>query len=268
MQNEFREGAHVLIIGGGYIGLEAAAVSRKLGLEVTLVEAAERILQRVACPETSDAIRALHTDKGVQILEAVGIDSLHGEERVTSASLSNGETLTVDFVIAGIGAIPNQQLAEAAGLDCTNGIVVDAHGRTSDPAVWAAGDCANLEFRGTRLRLESVQNAIDQAENIAANITGQITPYDPKPWFWSDQYDAKLQIAGLNLGYDSITVRPGDKGNDVSHWYFKGDTLLAVDAINEPRAYMVGKRLIDAGRSADPARIMDTETPLKALLSN
>jgi 3-phenylpropionate/trans-cinnamate dioxygenase ferredoxin reductase subunit len=156
-------------------------------------------------------------------------------------------------------------LAEAAGIRCENGIAVDDHGRTSAPGVWAAGDCAVFPYRGATIRLESVQNAIDQAEAVAANMMGADMPYVPFPWFWSDQYDVSLQIAGLNTGYDRIVTRGGAEGPR-SHWYYKGDTFLAVDAMNDSRAYMVGKRLLEAGRSADPAAISDTATDLKSLL--
>ncbi len=261
MAPHMSEGTPVLIVGGGYIGLEAAAVAASLGMEVTLVEAAPRILGRVAAPETADYMRDLHSRHGVRILEGVGLDRLTGTSQVSGAILSDGTELAAGIVIVGIGVTPGTALAETAGIVVDNGIRVDAHGRTSAPGVWAAGDCASLPRRDTRIRLESVQNAIDQAEAVAANIAGADTPYDPKPWFWSDQYDLKLQIAGLNTGYDRVIVRPG-----TSHWYYRGETLLAVDAMNDPRAYMVGKRLIEAGKSPDPDTIADLATDLKSLL--
>ncbi|MHA6264719.1 NAD(P)/FAD-dependent oxidoreductase [Arenibacterium sp. CAU 1754] len=266
MASSVTEGARALIVGGGYIGLEAAAVVAKRGVQVTLVEMGDRILQRVAAPETSDYFRALHTDHGVDIREGIGLERLTGDAgRVTGAVLSDGTTLAVDFVVVGIGIAPATALAEQAGLDIDNGIWTDAQGRTSDPHIWAAGDCASFPYRGGRLRLESVPNAIDQAECVAANLMGANKDYVPKVWFWSDQYDVKLQIGGLNTGYDRIVTRPGE-GQTVSFWYYQGDTLLAVDAMNDPRAYMVGKRLIDAGKSPDPALIADPETDMKALL--
>ncbi|QYX56741.1 FAD-dependent oxidoreductase [Roseovarius sp. SCSIO 43702] len=266
MAPEFQEGAHVLIVGGGYIGLEAAAVARSRGLKVTLVEMADRILQRVAAPETSDFFRKLHGDHGVTIREAVGLETLLGEDRVTGARLSDGSEIDVDFVIVGVGIAPETALAEAAGLEIDNGIAADAQGRTSDPDIWTAGDCASFPWRGGRLRLESVPNAIDMAECVAENIMGAGKDYVPQPWFWSDQYDVKLQIAGLNAGYDRIVTRPGGDGHGVSFWYYRDGELVAVDAMNDPRAYMVGKRLIDNGKSADPDAVADPETDLKALL--
>jgi 3-phenylpropionate/trans-cinnamate dioxygenase ferredoxin reductase subunit len=266
MAPQFTAGKHVLIIGGGYIGLEAAAVASKLGLTVTLVEMADRILQRVAAPETSDYFRDLHRAHGVEILEGVGLDHLIGDDHVKGAKLTDGTELEIDFAVVGVGVNPATILAESAGIATDNGITTDDHGRTSDPYIWAAGDCASSRFHGQTVRIESVGNAIDQAEVVALNIAGQITPYMPKPWFWSDQYDCKLQIAGLNIGYTDVYVRKGDAAGVQSHWYYKGNTLLAVDAMNDPRNYMIGKRLIEAGRSPDPALITDPATDMKALL--
>ena len=267
MAPEFTAGRKLLVIGGGYIGLEAAAVAAKKGCEVTLVEMAPRILQRVACPETSDYFRDLHTQRGVNIVESVGLDHLVGTDRVTGAVLSDGTKLDVDFAIVGVGIMPATILAEAAGATCSNGIDTDAHGRTTVPHIWAAGDCANLTFKGQRLRIESVGNAIDQAEVVAKNMMGGSVDYTPKPWFWSDQYDVKLQIAGLNIGYDAVHVKTyADTPDARVHWYYQGDTLIAVDAINAGRDYMVGKRLIEAGKSPAPEVMVDETTDLKALL--
>ncbi|MDZ7575201.1 MAG: FAD-dependent oxidoreductase [Pseudotabrizicola sp.] len=265
MRPEFQPGRRVVIIGGGYIGLEAAAVAAKLGLQVTVLEMAPRILQRVAAPETSDYFRALHMAHGVTLLESTGLERLLGEGRVTGARLSDGREIATDFVIVGVGIVPNTTLAEAAGIALDNGIATDAHGRTSAPDVWSAGDCASFPWGAGRLRLESVGNAIDQAEVVAANMLGAEKPYLAAPWFWSDQYDCKLQIAGLNTGYDRIVTRPGD-GNSVSFWYYQDDRLLALDAMNDARAYMVGKRLIEAGKSPAPGLVADPATDLKALL--
>lgn len=264
MAPELVAGRRVVIIGGGYIGLEAAAVCAKKGLDVTLVEAAPRILQRVAAPVTSDYFRALHHAHGVTIREGVGVDRIEGEGRVTGVLLADGTVLPADLVVVGVGITPNTALAEAAGLKVENGIWTDDHARTSDPHIWAAGDCASLTFNGQRIRLESVGNAIDQAEVAALNILGRDVAYAPAPWFWSDQYDCHLQIAGLNLGHDAVHVR--DDNGAVSHWYYAGDRLIAVDAMSDSRAYMVGKRLIEAGKSPEPAVVADPATNLKALL--
>lgn len=265
MAPRFQAGKRVLIVGGGYIGLEAASVAAKLGLDVTLVEMADRILQRVAAPQTSDYFRNLHQRHGVTILEGVGLDRLTGEASVSAAVLSDGTHLDVDFVIAGVGIAPATALVETAGLVINNGIQVDAQGRTSEPHIWAAGDCTSFPYRGTRIRLESVPNAIDQAEIVAENIMGAGKEYVARPWFWSDQYDVKLQIAGLNSGYTDVVGRIG-AGQTASFWYYRGDVLLAVDAMNDPRAYMIGKRLIEAGKTADKAVVADSDIDLKTLL--
>lgn len=268
MQPEFTAGKNALIVGGGYIGLEAAAVAAKLNLNVTLVEMADRILQRVSAPQTSDYFRDLHSGHGVKILEGVGLDHLIGKTKVESAKLTNGTTIPVDFVITGIGIAPATSLAEIAGLTLENGIKTDSSGRTSDQNIWAAGDCASFPYRGSRIRLESVPNAIEQAELVAENMLGAAKTYAAKPWFWSDQYDVKLQIAGLNTGYDNVITRQGDKTRARSHWYYAGGTLLAVDAMNDPRAYMIGKRLIEAQKSPAPDLIANPQTDLKSLLKS
>ncbi len=265
MAAEFTAGRKVLIIGGGYIGLEAAAVAAKRGLEVTLVEMADRILQRVAAPETSDYFRKLHSSHGVNIVEGVGLNRLEGDGRVSKAELSDGTVLDIDFAIVGVGIAPSIALAEMAGVEINNGIKTDARGQTSVSGIWAAGDCASFPHAGGRIRLESVPNAIEQAEVVAENMLGAAKEYRAKPWFWSDQYDVKLQIAGLNTGYDNIV--PRRSGDAASFWYYLADTLLAVDAMNDPRAYMIGKRLIEAGKSPDKATIANPEANLKLCLS-
>ena len=264
MATAFAKGGHVLIIGGGYIGLEAAAVAAQKGLKVTLIEAADRILKRVAAPETSDFFRALHTGHGVDIREGCGLTRLTGDGDVTGAELSDGTSLEIDFAVVGVGIDPCTALAESAGIACENGIKTNAYGETSVPGIWAAGDCASFPYRGERIRLESVPNAMDQADVVAANMLGAGRDYVAKPWFWSDQYDVKLQIAGLNTGYDKVVIRK--TGTAQSNWYYRGDELLAVDAMGDARGYMIGKRLIEAGKSPTPAAIADPETDLKALL--
>ena len=262
----FCRDARVLIIGGGYIGLEAAAVAVSKGLTVTLVEVADRILHRVAASETSDFFRALHRKHGVDIREGVGLDRITGTDRVHGAYLTDGTKLELDFVIVGVGVSPATAIAKAAGLELENGIKTNAFGQTSEPHIWAAGDCASLPYRGQRIRLESVQNAIDQAEVVALNMLGAEKPYAPRPWFWSDQYDVKLQIAGLSSGYDQVVTRHSEKPGAVSFWYYQAAQLLAVDAANDPRAYMIGKRLIEAKKSPAVSAIADPKTDLKALL--
>ncbi len=268
LATEMKPGHRLLIIGGGYIGLEAAAVARKLGLDVTLIEMADRILARVAAPQTADAIRAIHAAEGVQIFEKTGLTRLIGDEgRVKAAELSDGRVIDADMVIVGIGVTPNDRLAGDAGLEVQNGIVVDSFGRTSDPAIFAMGDCAVQDWKGQQVRLESVQNAVDQAEAVAAVLAGGSEPYRPKPWFWSDQYDVKLQIAGFNLGYDETVVRPGAREGSLSIWYFHAGDFIAVDAINDAKAYVTGKKLLDMGRSVDRSTIADPALDLKTLIA-
>ncbi|MEO0913353.1 MAG: FAD-dependent oxidoreductase [Pseudomonadota bacterium] len=259
MAPEVQPGRRVLIVGGGYIGLEAAAVAAARGLKVVLIEMAERILQRVACRETAAYFRDLHRKHGVEILEGIGLARFEGEDVAHIAWLTDGQHLEIDFAIVGVGIAPDTWLAEAAGLRLENGIAVDAFGRTSDPAIYAAGDCASFPYRGERVRLESVPHAIDFAEVLAANMMGKEIEYVAKPWFWSDQYDVKLQIAGLNTGYDRVVTREGAREGAYSCWYFNGLELLAVDAMNDPKAYMTGKRWIEAGASPCADRLAQGE---------
>ena len=264
---EMTEGRRALVVGGGYIGLEAAAVARGRGLDVTVIEMADRILQRVASPATATILKAIHTARGVDVREKTGLDRLVGENgRVTGAELSDGFVLPCDLVIVGIGVTANDALARDAGLDVANGIVVDEFARTADPSIFAVGDCAVLPFEGAPVRLESVQNAVDQAEAAAAVIAGGTEPYRPKPWFWSDQYDVKLQIAGHCGGYDDTLVRPGTRDGSVSVWYFRKGRLIAVDAVNDAKAYVTAKKLLEQGRTPPRAELEDPATDLKVLL--
>jgi len=265
---EMRPGRRVLIIGGGYIGLEAAAVARHRGLEVTLIEMSDRILQRVAAKETADIFRAIHQQHDVVIREKTGLKQLIDRNgHVAAAELSDGSRIDVDFVVVGIGVAPNDRLAKEAGLEVGNGIVVDSFARTSDPSIFAMGDCVELPWEGGRARLESVQNAVDQAEAAAAIIAGGDEAYDPKPWFWSDQYDVKLQIAGFNLGYDETLLRPGTREGAASIWYFKQGRFVAVDAINDAKAYVTGKKLLETGSNPSKDILSDPAADLKQLLA-
>lgn len=265
MSPYFEPGRKVLVIGGGYIGLEAAAVAAKRGLNVTLIEKADRILQRVACPETADYFRNLHQGNGVDIKEGVGVDYLEGNDHVRRAVLTNGSELEIDFAIVGVGIQPATELAETAGLKVEDGIVTDEQARTTDLHIWAAGDCATCQHNGKTIRIESVGNAIDQSEVAACSMMGRNVMYKPKPWFWSDQYDCKLQIAGLNHGYTDVVIREG-KGFR-SHWYYVGKDLIAVDSMNDVRGYMVAKRLIEAGRTASKCTVSDPNADLRLLLT-
>lgn len=264
----FRAGRRLLVVGGGYVGLETAAVAVQSGLQVVLVEMADRILKRVACAETAAYFGVLHAKHGVRILESTALRRLEGHGAVTRAHLSDGEELAIDLVVVGIGVRPDMALASEAGLEVGDGIAVDAFGRTSAMGIWAAGDCASFPLADGRIRMESVPHAIDHAETVAANICGRQTPYVATPWFWSDQFDVKLQIAGLNASYDRVVVRRDGRPGVASHWYFRGETLLAVDAMNDARSYMIAKRLIAAGISPDPGAVGCPATDLGLLLNS
>jgi len=264
MKTEFQQGRKLLIVGGGYIGLEAAAVAAGLGLQVTVIELADRILKRVAAPATSDYFRTLHQKNGVTILENTGLEALLDKDgRVSVAKLNDGRELSVDFVITGIGVAPNTKLASDAELKIENGIATDLQSRSSDTNIYAAGDCASFNYQGQRIRLESVQNAVDQAENAALHILGETVSYRPIPWFWSDQFKTKLQIAGLNIGYTETVTRPGKREGSQSVWYFQDDKLLAVDAMNDPIAYTMGRKILAVGNNPSRADIKDITVNLK-----
>ncbi|SCB36223.1 NAD(P)/FAD-dependent oxidoreductase [Rhizobium hainanense] len=237
-----KPGVRLLVVGGGYIGLEVAAAARQAGADVTLVEMSPRILSRVAAEPTADYFRTLHASEGVNIHEGVGLRDLKSEGAAIKAVLDNGSSLIIDGVVAGIGVRPNTELAEAAGLKVDGGIVVDEFGCTTDPLIWAAGDCASFIHNGEMVRIESVPHAIDQAEHVARNILGEAKPYHPRPWFWSDQYQTKLQIAGFNRGYDRAEIGASAHEGGLKVSYFKENALIAVDCINDARGFMMAKR--------------------------
>ncbi len=262
--------SRVAVIGAGFIGLEFAAVARKRGKDVVVIEALDRVMARAVMPVLSDYFERVHARHGVTLKLGTGVSALHGEgRRLTALACDTGETIEADMAVIGIGIVPNVELAEAAGLQCDNGIVVDAHGRTSDPHIYAAGDCASTvhPFAGTLIRLESVQNAIDQARAVAASICGDDRPYDAIPWFWSDQYDLKLQIAGLTAGCDAQVIRGAMAEDRFSIFHFRGDALRAVDSINRPADHMLARRLLAAGISPTPEQAADEGFALKSLLA-
>ncbi|ADE87136.1 NAD(P)/FAD-dependent oxidoreductase [Rhodobacter capsulatus] len=263
MADEFVPGRNLVVVGGGYIGLEAAAVACKRGLTAKLVHTRARILRRVAGVETANAIREMHRAHGVEILEDIGITRVLGEGRVSGVELADGRILPADFIVVGIGVDPRTDLAAAAGLLIDEGIAVDEFGRTSDPSIWAAGDCAALPGPEGRMRIESVGNAIDMGELVAENMLGAGKAYQPKPWFWSDQFASKLQIAGLCTGHDRVVTRTAE---GQSFWYFREGRLIAVDALDAPRAYMIGKRLIEGGKAVTPEQV-EMASDLKALMA-
>jgi len=254
-------GVRVTLVGAGYIGLEVAAVLCQRGYDVTVLEAADRVLSRTVCPEVSAFYAACHAAAGVTIHCNAQVQSIEGEASVTGVKTTDGRVFAADLVIVGIGIVPNVELAAAAGLACDNGIVVDEFARTDDPRVVAAGDCTNLFLpsAGRRVRLESVPNAIHQAKVAAATLLGTEAPYSEVPWFWSDQYDLKLQIVGLSAAYDETVLRGDPAARSFAVFYLAAGTLVAVDAINCPREFLHGKKLvasharIPAEALADPA---------------
>lgn len=259
------EGRRVVVVGGGYIGLEAAAVAAKAGAKVTVLEAAERILARVSTPEIAAYLDGVHRSHGVIIRCGVNVTRFVGDGRIAGVELEGGEVVDADDVIVGIGVVPCTELAEAAGLAVDDGVVVDDHGRTDDPDIWAIGDCTRHPSRlyGRSVRLESVHNAMSQARVVAANLGGKDVTYDELPWFWSDQYDVKLQIAGLADGYDSVVVRGAPEEGSFTVFAMRGKTVLAADSINAMRDHMECRKLAASGREVDPARLADVDVPLK-----
>jgi 3-phenylpropionate/trans-cinnamate dioxygenase ferredoxin reductase subunit len=256
---QIREGGHAVIIGGGYIGLETAASLRKLGMQVTLLEVQPRLLERVTAPVLSAWFQRQHEQQGVRILPGVSALSITGETQVSGVICSHGEHLPADLVIIGIGVIPNTHLAEAAGLQVGNGVIVNELTQTSDPDIVAAGDCANHPdaLYGFRLRLESVPNALEQARTAAATLCGKHKPYRSLPWFWSEQYDFKLQIAGINAGYDAVVVRGDPESKVFSVWYLRQNQVIACDCINQNADFALAKKLISQPASINAADLAD-----------
>jgi len=258
-----------VIVGGGYIGLETAASLRGLGLDVTVLEAAPRVLQRVTAPEVSDFFLRIHRAAGVEVRTAAAVAGLEGVGRVSAVRLADGEELAADLVIVGIGVEPNVELAQEAGLTVDDGVVIDAHSRTSDPDIVAAGDCATYhDPRYGRVRLESVPSAGEQAKVAAATLCGRPEEISALPWFWSDQYDLKLQIAGLNTGYDEVVLR-GDPEVDreFTCFYLRQGELISADCVNRPQEFMFSKRVISGRVPVDPRRLSDPEIPIAAQLA-
>jgi 3-phenylpropionate/trans-cinnamate dioxygenase ferredoxin reductase component len=260
-------GRRLVVIGAGYIGLEVAATARTLGLEVTVLEMADRPMSRVVAPVVSAFYAARHAAAGVDLRPCTAVSAIVGTDKVEGVACGSDTLVPADIVVAGIGILPETTLAAAAGLVCDNGIVVDEHCATSGRAVFAAGDCTNHPSMryGRRVRLESVDNALEQARTAAATMCGRDAVHNHVPWFWSDQYDIKLQIAGLNAGHDEIVVRGDPASGRFSVWYLKTGELLAVDAINRPGEFMHGKRWIGERKRPDPVRLADPSVELKAI---
>ncbi|MES2683889.1 MAG: FAD-dependent oxidoreductase [Pseudomonadota bacterium] len=268
LKADFAPGKRLVVIGGGYIGLEAAAVGIKCGLEVTVVEALPRVLARVAVPEISAFYEQAHRRRGVKFITGVGVQTLEGGERIEAVLLSDGQRLPVDVVIVGIGIIPNTELAAAAGLEVNQGIVVNAEARTADPAIFAIGDCAHHEnvFFGRSLRVESVPHAMEHGRTAAAAICGKPVPYAAVPWFWSDQFDLKLQMVGLSEGFDSMVVRGDLAAESFCVFYLRDGVVLSADAVNRPQEFATAKQLVGQRMKVSEGLLRDESQPLKALL--
>jgi 3-phenylpropionate/trans-cinnamate dioxygenase ferredoxin reductase subunit len=271
MKAELEAGAReVVVIGGGYIGLEAAAVLRKLGCEVTLLEARERVLNRVAGEDLSHFYEEEHRRHGVDLRLGVEVESILGDgDRVTGVKLASGETLDCDLLVVGIGIVPAVGPLIAAGAAGANGVEVDQFCRTSLPGIYAVGDCAahaNPYAGGTVIRLESVQNANDMATCAAKAICGDPQPYSALPWFWSNQYDLRLQTAGLSLGHDATVLRGDPAERSFSVIYLKEGRVIALDCVNRTKDYAQGRRLVEQRAIIAPELLLDTETELKAML--
>ena len=269
LRDDIQKHQNIVIIGGGFIGLEVAACAAGLGKTVTVLEYAPRLMGRAVSTVSSDFFKAYHESIGVRIVTDARIEQIEGVERANAVSLQTGEQIPCDLILVGVGALPNVELAEEAGLCCDNGILVDEFAVTSDADILSAGDCTNHPnaFANGRFRLESVQNAIDQAKVAAASILGTATAYNAAPWFWSDQGEIKLQTVGLPLGTDELVVRGSTEEKKFSVFHYREGKLIAVESINSAGDHMVARKLISTGTSPAPARISDSTVELKSLLA-
>lgn len=262
-------GKRLAIVGGGYIGLEVAASAIAQGLQVTVLEALPRVLQRVTAAELSAYYERKHREAGVDIRTGVQVADLEVTgDTVTAVLCADGSRLAADLVVVGIGLLANTELAAEAGLQVDNGILVDEHAQTSDPHIYAAGDCTNHPnaLLGRRLRLESVPNALEQSRVAAANMAGKAKTYASVPWFWSDQYELKLKMVGLSEGFERLVLRGDPATDSFSAFYLKGDKVLAADTVNRPQDFIAAKRLVAEGIAVTDAQLADDSKPLKELL--
>ncbi len=271
IQRDFAPGRRLVIVGGGYIGLEVAATARELGLDVTVLEMADRVMNRVTCPEISTFYQTEHANHGVRIVCNARVRALEGTSstgRVRAVACEDGSEYPADVVLVGVGVVARDELAQAAGVECSNGIVVDEYCRTSDPNIYAAGDCTNHPnpHFARRMRLESVDNAFEQASSAALNLLGTPTAHDKVPWFWSDQYDLKMVIVGLCQGHDAVVMRGSPASRSFSVCYLRGGELVAVDTVNHPKDQMAARKLVAAHARPDPAKLAQPAIALKDCL--
>ena len=264
-QNAFQPGKRIAVVGGGYIGLEVAAVGAKRGLEVTVFEAMDRLMARAVSPELSAFYAAEHEKAGVKLKLKTGVEAIQGNGKVEWV-IAGGQSYPADIVLVGIGVIPCDELAVAAGLASEDGIVVDQNARTGDPHIWAAGDCTRHVGReGHHIRLECVQNAIDQAKHAALAMVGKPKTYSEVPWFWSDQYDLKLQIAGLARASDRLVLRGDPKARKFAVFHLRDGAVAAVEAVNAAPEYMIGKKFVAEGKRIAPETLADMSIPMKQM---
>ena len=269
IRSDLARSSKLVIIGAGYIGLEVAATAREMGLAVKLLEQTDRVLSRVTAPEVSAFYETEHRKRGVEVICGTTVSALEGSDgRVRTVVCEDGSAHEADAVLVGIGVGPRDDLAQAAGLDCLNGIVVDQHCRTSDPNIYAAGDCTSHPsiHYGRHVRLESVDNAFEQASSAALNLLGTPTPHHKVPWFWSDQYDLKMIIVGLSQGYDEAVVRGSPASRSFSVCYLREGELIAVDTVNAPKDQMAARKLVAARARPDRAKLTEPSHPLKDCL--
>lgn len=260
-----RPGARLVVVGGGYIGLEIAATCLKLGLDVTVLEMVDRVMSRVVAPEVSAYFAAEHGSRGVRLHCQTTVAAFEGDGAVREVVCTDGRRFAADLAVIGVGIVPVTDVAASAGIACDNGIVVDEFCRTSAPDVFAAGDCTNHPSPryGRRVRLESVDNAFEHARSAAANLLGKEVRHDKVPWFWSDQYDLKLLIVGLSQGYDRCVLRGDTAQRSFSACYLRDGELIALDAVNSPKDYMAARKLIAERARPDPARLADAALALR-----
>jgi 3-phenylpropionate/trans-cinnamate dioxygenase ferredoxin reductase component len=264
---ELQNKKNAVIVGAGYIGLEVAAVICQLGLDVTVIEMADRVMSRVVSPEISDFYQIEHSTQGVKLRLSTSITAFRGDGRIDAVETADGELIPADFVVIGVGIVPNTELATHADIIVADGIVVNDQCQTNDPDIFAVGDCTSHpnSIYGRQLRLESVHNAVEQAKTAASNICGKEVHYSQVPWFWSDQYDLKLQISGLSTGYDDVVIRGNPADRSFACLYLKDGKLIATDAINSPKEFVQSKALIAARKVVDRDKLADTTVQLKEL---
>ncbi|WP_025770472.1 NAD(P)/FAD-dependent oxidoreductase [Thioalkalivibrio sp. HK1] len=272
IRGRMEAGRQLVVVGGGYIGLEVAATAKQAGLDVCVLEAAPRLLGRVTAPEMSEYYLEAHRSRGVDVRVHAAVSAFSGNHaiEVVECKGSDGldERIPADMAVVGIGVSPATDLAEKAGLSCDDGISVDEHCRTSDAHIYAVGDCTRHPnpILGRRLRLESVQNAIEQAKTAAANIVGNPLRYEQIPWFWSDQFDLKLQMAGISEGYDAVVQRGSMEADDFALFYLREGLLIAVDAVNRPREFMACRKLLPERARIEPSRLEDESIPMQEMI--